>query len=126
MWWNRIVNWFRSLNEKDACIYDFNRAAQQAFVSGVAPVYMRAEKSRGNSAYKHSMSSWLYSGFRINTLSGRYLTNEEIRECGMVIATNQELMRKLATLGFDTLEICDAQGKVVRDWRITAIMQIGY
>ncbi len=126
MWWNRIVNWFSSLGEKNRCINDFNSAAQTAFVTGVAPVYLKAEQSRGNSNYKHSMSSWFYSGFRINTLSGRTLTTSEVRECGMVIATNQELMRKLATLGFDTLEICDQYGRVIQDWRIAAIMQIGY
>lgn len=124
MWWDRIINWFSSTSERTRCINDFNNAAKQAFINNIAPVYMKAERSRGNSAYKHAMSDWLYSGFRIRTLSGRPLTLNEVASCGMAIVSNQELMRRLATLGFDTLEIYDPHGTKVRDWRITEIMQI--
>lgn len=124
MWWYRIVNWFSNLSERKRCINDFNHAAQEAFIANIAPVYMKADISRGNSAYKHAMSDWLFSGFRIKTLSGRFLTTEEVKSCGMAIISNQELMRKLATLGFDTLEIYDPNGYKVKDWRISEIMQI--
>lgn len=124
MWWDKIIGWFSTMSERSRCISDFNNAAKTAFVNGVVPVYMRAERSRGNSAYKHAMSDWLYSGFKIKTLSGRAMTPNEVKNCGLAIVSNQELMRKLATLGFDTLEIYDPYGYKVKDWRITEIMQI--
>lgn len=124
MWWNKIVTWFREADERQRCVNDFNDAAKNAFIANVAPVYLKSEISRGNRNYKHSMSNFFYSGFRIKTLSGRALSYSEVEAIGLAIHTNQELMRKLVTLGLDTLEICDTSGSKVKDWRITEIMQI--
>jgi len=124
MWWNKIVTWFREANERQRCVNDFNDAAKKAFIENIAPVYLKSEISRGNRNYKHSMSNFFYSGFRIKTLSGRALSYSEVEAIGLAIHTNQELMRKLVTLGLDTLEICDTSGSKVKDWRITEIMQI--
>ena len=124
MWWNRLVTWFSELSEKQRCVNEFNRAAKEAFIYGNVPVYMKAEISRGNRSYKHSMSSFLFSGFRIRTVSGRFLTRNEIEAVGATISANTTLMRKLVTLGFDTLEICSPEGSLVKDWRLTGIMQI--
>lgn len=124
MWWNKIVSWFREANERQRCVNDFNDAAKKAFIENVAPVYLKSEISRGNRNYKHSMSNFFYSGFRIKTLSGRAMSYSEVEAIGLAIHTNQELMRKLVTLGLDTLEICDTSGSKVKDWRITEIMQI--
>jgi hypothetical protein len=52
------------------------------------------------------------------------MSYSEVEAIGLAIHTNQELMRKLVTLGLDTLEICDTSGSKVKDWRITEIMQI--
>ena len=125
MWWSKIITWFREANERQRCVNDFNDAAKSAFIANIAPVYLKSETSRGNRNYKHSMSNFFFSGFRIKTLSGRALSYSEVEAVGLAIHTNQELMRKLATLGFDTLEICDTSGSKVKDWRLTAIMQIG-
>jgi hypothetical protein len=124
MWWNKIISWFREANERQKCINDFNDAAKKAFIENVAPVYLKSEISRGNRNYKHSMSNFFYSGFRIKTLSGRAMSYSEVEAIGLAIHTNQELMRKLVTLGLDTLEMCDTSGSKVKDWRITEIMQI--
>ena len=124
MWWNRLIAWFSELSEKQKCVTEFNRAAKDAFIYGSVPVYMRAEISRGNRAYRHSMSSFLFSGFRIRTVSGRFLTRDEIESVGATISTNSTLMRKLVTLGFDTLEIYSPEGSMVKDWRLMGIMQI--
>ncbi len=126
MWWNNIVTWFVNLGERQRCINDFNNAAKSAFISNIVPVYMRTETSIGNRSYRHAMSNFFISGFRIRTLSGRSLSDSEVRSCGIAIVSNQELMRKLATLGFDTLEIYSPDGKLIKDWPIKEIMQIGY
>ena len=124
MWWNRIIAWFSELSEKQRCVNDFNRAAKEAFIYGSVPVYMKADISRGNRAYRHNMSSFLFSGFRIRTVSGRFLTRDEIEAVGATISSNATLMRKLVTLGFDTLEIYSPEGSLVKDWRLMGIMQI--
>lgn len=125
MWWSKIITWFREANERQRCVNDFNDAAKNAFIANIVPVYLKSEISRGNRNYKHSMSNFFFSGFRIKTLSGRSLSYSEVEAIGLAIHTNQELMRKLATLGFDTLEICDTSGSKVKDWKLTSIMQIG-
>ncbi len=124
MWWNNIIAWFSERRERKACVKEFNSAAREAFVQGYVPVYMKAEISRGNSNYKHGMSNLLFSGFRIRTLSGRLLSPREVENVGLAITTNSELMRRLATLGFDTLEVYSPEGILIKDWRITQIMQI--
>lgn len=124
MWWNRIASWFSDLRERKLCINDFNNAAKQAFIVNAVPVYMKAEVSRGNSQYRHAMSSLLFSGFRIKTVSGRFLTSEEIEAVGKTIRSNEELMRKLVTLGFDTLEIYNPQGQKVKDWQLTSLLRL--
>lgn len=124
MWWNKLIAWFSELSEKQRCVKEFNKAAKDAFIYGNVPVYMKAEISRGNRAYRHSMSSFLFSGFRIHTVSGRFLTYDEIEAVGATISTNTTLMRRLVTIGFDTLEIYSPEGKLVKDWRLMGIMQI--
>ncbi|MGE0021611.1 MAG: hypothetical protein AB7S72_18210 [Draconibacterium sp.] len=124
MWWNKIISWFREAGERKKCVNDFNDAARESFIKNIVPVYLRAEISMGNRMYKHSMSHMLFSGFRIKTLSGRTLSHDEVVAVGGAINANKELMRKLVTIGFDTLEICDTRGNKVRDWQITEIMQI--
>ena len=124
MWWSRLIAWFRELSERQKCVNDFNKSAKEAFIYGVVPVYMKAEISRGNRAYRHNMSNFLFSGFRIKTVSGRFLTSSEIEAVGSTICSNVGLMRKLVTLGFDTLEVYNPNGVKVRDWRLTGIIQI--
>lgn len=126
MWWDKIITWFRESSERKRCVNEFNNAARDAFITNNVPVYLKAEISFGNRAYKHSMSNFLYSGFRIKTVSGRTLLHNEVIAVGGAINANKELMRKLVTLGFDTLEIYDTSGQKVKDWQLTSLMQIGY
>ena len=71
MWWHKIIGWFSNINERRRFITDFNNASKHAFISNNVPVYLQSEISKGNRLYKHSMSNFFYSGFRIKTLSGR-------------------------------------------------------
>lgn len=124
MWWGRIIEWFSSQKERKQILQEFNKNANEAFVNGVVPVYLKAEQSRGNNAYKHQFSNFFFHGFRIKTLSGRYLTNEEITYLGALIISNTMLTRRLVTAGFDTIEITDNSGIVIKDWRLTALMEL--
>lgn len=48
MWWNRIIEWFTNNKERNSFIQDFNKSAKEAFISNLAPVYLKAESSFGN------------------------------------------------------------------------------
>lgn len=124
MWWDRILNWFSNQGERKKIIQDFNNSAKEAFIADTVPVYLKAETSKGNRAYRHQFSNFFFSGFRIKTLSGRNLSSDEIAYLGMVVVNNSSLTRKLVTLGFDTLEITDINGYVVRDWKLTALLEL--
>lgn len=124
MWWDRILNWFSNQGERKKIIQDFNNSAKEAFIADTVPVYLKTETSKGNRAYRHQFSNFFFSGFRIKTLSGRNLSSDEIAYLGMVVVNNYSLTRKLVTLGFDTLEITDINGYVVRDWKLTALLEL--
>ena len=124
MWWNKIISWFSEMGERSRCVREFNDAAKTAFVANIVPVYLKAEISRGNSSFKHAFSHFFLSGFRIRTMTGRYMSATEVEEVGQAVVSNQELTRKLVTLGFDTLEIMNPEGKKVKEWQLTALLQI--
>ena len=124
MWWNKITEWFSTSRERNRFIADFNRAAKQAYIANMVPVYLKAESSRGNSNYKHQFSSFLYHGFRIRMLAGRPLDYYEIMDIGNMLIINTGLMRNLVTLGYDTLEITNIHGNVLKDWRLTTLLAL--
>lgn len=124
MWWNRIIEWFSNNRERNLLIGNFNKAAKQAYISYMAPVYLKAESSRGNSNYRHQFSSFFYHGFRIRMLAGTPLDYYEVMDIGNMLIANTVLMRNLVTLGYDTLEITDIRGNLLKDWRLTTLLEL--
>lgn len=124
MWWDRIISWFTEMGERRKCLSEFNKAASDAFILGIVPVFMKAEVSKGNRDFKHMNSNLLFSGFRIRTVSGTMFTNSQVEAVGLTICSNAELMRKLVTLGFDTLEIVSSSGTIVKAWPIVGTLQL--
>ncbi len=112
MWWNRITEWFSEYGERKKVLNEFNRSAKDTSVSGLVPVFLKAETSIGNNSYRHQFSNFFFHVFKIKTLTGRGLTNDEIIALGSIIVSNSSLTRKLVTLGFDTLEITDTNGNI--------------
>jgi hypothetical protein len=111
--WSRfsfIVDWFNDFNERRRLVRNFNLAAREAFVSGMAPTLLEASISIGESAYRHAFSKFMAGGFRIKALSGRPLSKVEMIALSEVVLNNQELVRKLISLGWDTLEVHDNAG----------------
>jgi hypothetical protein len=64
----------------------------------------------GEKAYRHTFSKFMGGGFRIKTLSGKSMPKSELIEIGKVILDNEALVRKLISLGWDTLEVHDSRG----------------
>jgi hypothetical protein len=111
--WNKlsfIVDWFNDFSERRRLIRNFNLSAREAFVSGLAPTLLESSISIGESAYRHAFSKFLAGGFRIKALSGRPLNRQEMILISQVVVNNQELVRKLISLGWDTLEVHDNAG----------------
>ncbi len=126
--WSRlsfIVDWFNDFSERRRLVRNFNLAAREAFVSGMAPTLLEASISIGESAYRHAFSKFMAGGFRIKALSGRALNKEEMISISQVVLNNQELVRKLISLGWDTLEVHDNAGYNGVKWKLYDFSGIG-
>jgi len=111
--WHKIIEvyeWFGELAERIKVIRDFNRAAKKAFIYGHSPTLLKVKTTKGDLNYRHSFSKWMASGFRIKALSGHPLPKKDLMEIARVILDNEELVRKLVALGWDTLEVHDNKG----------------
>lgn len=116
--WNGVVDWFRDRSERSRLIRSFNDAAKNSFIIGQAPTLLKANISKGESAYKHQFSNWLKTGFRIQAFSGRQLAKDEIKLIGEVILNDNVLIRRLIVLGWDTLEIHGDEGTFGLRWQL--------
>jgi len=127
MWYRviEIVEWFGDLTERYRLVRDFNRAAKMSFVSGIAPTLLEAKITMGESAYRHEFSKWLAGGFRIKALAGRPLSKSELIELGRVVLDNKELVRKLVSLGWDTLEVHSNEGYNGAKWALKDHADLG-
>ena len=123
--WNQIIEWFRDRSERNRTIREFNDAARNAFIIGLAPTMLKASISKGKSEYRHEFSAWLYSGFRIQALSGRPLTKDEMNIIGQVILCDKMLLRRLVALGWDTLEVHDDKGAYGLRWKMIDYINLG-
>lgn len=126
--WHKIIeitDWFGELAERYMLVKNFNRAAKHSFIGGLAPTLLEAKITRGESAYRHAFSKWMGGGFRIKALSGRRLDKTELIEIGRVILDNDELIRKLISLGWDTLEVHSNHGFQGLKWELQKHANIG-
>ncbi len=124
MWWDRIIEWFSNNKERNQFLNEFNKSAKQAFVSNSVPVFLKAESSFGNNSFRHQFSSFLYHGLKVRTMTGMFLDDELFIAIGNMLASNQGLTRHLVTLGYDTLEVTNNSGKVVKQWKLTALLEL--
>lgn len=127
MWYKiiEITEWFGEMAERYKLLKDFNKAAKYSFIQGIAPTLLEAKITRGDSAYKHAFSKWMGGGFRIKALSGRPLERSELIEIGRVVLDNEELTRKMISLGWDTLEVHSNRGYNGTKWALKEFANIG-
>lgn len=126
--WHRIMvvaEWFGEMAERYRLVRDFNKAAKNSFVAGVSPTLLEAKITKGDAAYRHAFSKWMSAGFRIKALSGRPLEKTELIEIGRVVLDNEELTRKLISLGWDTLEVHANEGYKGVKWALKDYANIG-
>lgn len=127
MWYKilQIVDWFGEFQERAKLIKDFNTASKDAFINGTAPTLLKINISKGDNNYKHQFSKFFASGLRIKTLSGKSLSREELSELANVILDNEQVVRKLISLGWDTLEVQDNVGFIGLKFALKKFANIG-
>ena len=118
MWYKfiQIREWFGEMAERYQLVRDFNRASKYAFISGIAPTLLEARITMGDNSYRHAFSKFLGSGLRIKAITGRAFKNSELIELGRIILDDEMLVRRLISLGWDTLEVHDSQGIYGLKW----------
>ena len=127
MWYKIIefLDWFGEMQERYELVRDFNKASKKSFIAGTALTLFEAKITRGDSSYKHAFSKFLGGGLRIKALSGRALNRTEMTEIGKIILDNEEFVRKLIALGWDTLEVHDNSGINGCKWALKEHAKIG-
>lgn len=125
MFWNRIINWFRDMSERNKLLREWNEEAKMSYIQGLVPVLLEAVVSMGDGRYKHPFSKLLFSGFRIQIKGNHNLTKDEILDIGRTVLHNQTLVRKMILLGWDTLEIQDIQHARGVKWAFKDFANIG-
>ncbi|RYY44246.1 MAG: hypothetical protein EOO06_18445 [Chitinophagaceae bacterium] len=123
--WYRLVEWFSDVRERHNLLRDFNKAAKVSFINGQAPTLLEVRTSIGSMEYRHAFSKFMAGGFRIKALSGKALQKSELVEIGKVVLDNEVLVRKLVTLGWDTLEVHDVKGFQGCKWPLKDYAKIG-
>jgi len=127
MWYKivQILDWFGDMADRYKLIRDFNTAAKNAFIGGFADTLLEARITMGESSYRHTFSKFMGGGFRIKALSGRPMARFELIEVGQIILDNEMLIRKLISLGWDTLEVNDKFGAIGCKWPLKDFAHIG-
>jgi hypothetical protein len=123
--WYRLIDWFSDVRERHNLIRDFNKSAKKSFINGQAPTLLEVRITIGSFEYKHAFSKFMGGGFRIKALSGQPLPKSELIEIGKVVLDNDELVRKLVSLGWDTLEVHDVKGYHGCKWALKNFAKIG-
>jgi hypothetical protein len=127
MWYKiiQILDWFGEMNDRYKLIRDFNSAAKESFISGQSKSLLEAKITRGDGDCKHAFSKFISSGFRIKVMGGNVMYKSELIEVGKIILDNDILVRKLISLGWDTLEVEDNKGNTGCKWCLSEYANIG-
>ena len=118
MIWDNIRGWFSDIKERHRFLRDWNRNAKDAYIAGVIPILMEAKTTIGSLDYRHEFSQWMAGGFRVKVLSGKAMSRDELFEIGEFIISDDVLVRKLVSNGWDTLEVHDTAGILGLKWQL--------
>lgn len=115
---NVITSWFQDVSNRKVVVSEFNNFAKSAYIAGAFPYLLNCSISRGNRAYKHSNSSFFYSGIRIVVKTSETLSDKELNLIGLSILHESRVVRLLITLGFDTLEVIKDNSNEGFRWKL--------
>ncbi len=118
MIWERIRNWFTDLRDRNKFLREWNKSAKESYIAGIIPILMEAKTTIGTLDYRHEFSKFMAGGFRVKVLSGKPMTREELIDIGEFIISDDVLVRKLVSNGWDTLEVHDTAGVLGLKWQL--------
>ena len=121
----QIKEWFGEMTERYKLVRDFNKASKEAFILGIAATLLEAKITIGESSYRHTFSKFLGGGLRIKAITGRAFKRHDLIELGSVILDDETFVRKLISLGWDTLEVHGSVGCNGLKWELSKYAKIG-
>jgi hypothetical protein len=104
---NKIINVAIDGNQnRSQLIKLFNSVFEEAFNSGYINRLCKVKSCSGNKNFKSKFSSFKFrSGLEINILNDNDLLNQDIYLISGIIIGNPYFVRKLISIGFDTLRM---------------------
>jgi len=92
--------------ERVRVVKEFNRAFNEAYLTGEFDRMCKVSIAVGDSSFRHSMSTMvLRSGFKITIENDDNLTVGDIQEIAKYVLASNPFVRQLMALGFETLII---------------------
>lgn len=116
--WNKFVRWVDDLKNRNITIQSFNRKSKDDFIAKKTSLLLEAKTTIGCTEFKHSFSKFMASGFNIKAADSANLKPEQIQDLGKAIIMDETFVRKLISLGWDTLEVQDSEGKNCFKWQL--------
>ena len=107
--WNRILEWWYDVKDRNEYILSFNRDFKNAYRLGQFPVLLKVSVCSGHEDYSSQFSTrflgFSRSGVKIDAMSSSsfFINKHMASMLAMVILTNDRMCRDLLSLGFDTL-----------------------
>lgn len=128
MRWRQIVYWFRDHSLRNQFIKKFNDNAQSNFNNLSVNALLRAKSCPGapNPEYRHELSApVVVSGFLLEVIAGDDIPQDDIILIGQTILYNENIVRWLWALHWDTLIITDLRSGRSCRWAIKEFIHLG-
>jgi hypothetical protein len=59
MIWDRLLNWFSDIRERNDFLRDWNRSAKNAYIEGIVPTLLEARTTIGTIEFRHEFSKFM-------------------------------------------------------------------
>lgn len=105
---NRLIGWVDDFKGRQSTVQDFNKRAKNNFVEKKTSILLEAKTTIGCAEFKHSFSKFMAGGFSVGASSSVSLKKEEVQAVGLELIKDETFVRKLISLGWDTLEVHDS------------------
>lgn len=115
---NKIISWLDDFKSRQETIQNFNKNAKDSYVQKQTSLLLEAKTSIGSAEYKHAYSKFMASGFNIKAFSKTPLNTEQLQSVGKDLIKDEAFIRKLISLGWDTLEVQDVDGNLGCKWEL--------
>lgn len=107
--------------ERLKLINQMNQGFREFFFSGDLNRMCKATICQGDPDFRHEMSSiWFRSGFKISIENDSNLKESEIIDISQYVLQNNQFIRQLMAMGFDTLVVQGSNNKMGKKFSLKA------